>query len=102
MKATRRLGACNTIAGLIALWGCGTAFAGAQVLPLGEADKHGAINYSVKCEGGGSKIVQCVRDDQHCGYAGEQTLAAVVAQACGEAKPQTEAPAAFETAPASP
>lgn len=99
---TRIIKARVGIAALLSLWGCGTAFAGAQVLPLGEADKHGAINYSVKCEGGGSRIVQCVRDDQHCGYAGEQTLAAIVAQACGEGQPQAEVPSTFETAPASP
>lgn len=78
------------------------SWADAQVAPLGEPDKYGAINYSVKCDNGSSKIVQCVRGDQRCGYAGEQTLAAVVAKACGASKPMEEQPAAFETAPASP
>lgn len=78
------------------------AAAGDRITPLGEPDKHGATNYSVKCEGGGSRIVQCVRDDQHCGYAGEQTLAAVVEQACGAATPAADHPTGIETAPATP
>lgn len=102
MTMTRIIKARTGVFTLLALLGCGTVLAGAQILPLGEADKHGAINYSVKCEGGGSRIVQCVRDDQHCGYAGEQTLAAIVAQACGEGQSQVETPSTFETAPASP
>lgn len=102
MKTTRKLEACTGIAWLIALCTSGAAFAGAQVLPLGEPDKHGAITYSVKCESGVSKIVQCVRDDRHCGYAGELTLAASVEQACGTSAPASEVPSTFETAPASP
>lgn len=87
---------------LLILFLGGTAVAAPQITPLGEPDKHGAINYSVKCEAGGSKIVQCVRDDQHCGYAGRETLAEIAAQACGAVQPVDEAPSAFETAPASP
>jgi hypothetical protein len=78
-------------------------WAGAQIIPLGEPDKYGAINYSVKCETGGGRIVQCVRDDQHCGYAGEQTLAAVVELACGGSQATgDQAAPMMETSPASP
>jgi hypothetical protein len=77
-----------------------------QVLPLGEPDKHGAITYSVKCDNGAKKILQCVRDDRHCGYAGDQTLASLIDEACG-AKSAPAAPSAgdeapFQTSPAAP
>lgn len=84
-----------------------SAFAAPQILPLGEADKHGAIVYSVKCDDGSKKILQCVRDDQHCGYAGDTPLSALVEDTCkgGSAKTAPPAPAAdsppFETSPSS-
>lgn len=79
-----------------------------QVSPLGEADKHGAIVYSVKCDDGSKKILQCVRDDQHCGYAGDAPLTMLVGEACS-AKASGASPSApsgdsqpFVTAPAYP
>lgn len=79
------------------------AQAAPTVMPLGEPDKHGAINYSVKCDSGARKIVQCVRDAQHCGYAGDQSLDAIVDALCAgrTAEPAERGPA-METAPASP
>ena len=83
----------------------GAAVATPQVTPLGEADKHGAIVYSVKCDNGSKKILQCVRDDQHCGYAGDVSLSVLVEDACkgGAAPPAAPASDAlpFETSPSS-
>lgn len=79
-----------------------------QVTPLGDADKHGAVVYSVKCDNGSKKILQCVRDDQHCGYSGDAPLSVLVAEACGAKAPTASPQAAdddalpFETAPAYP
>jgi hypothetical protein len=86
----------------------GNAFAAPQITPLGEADKHGAIVYSVKCDDGRKKILQCVRDDKHCGYAGDQALSVLVSEACSATPAQApEAPPPddtlpFQTAPAQP
>ncbi len=51
--------------------------------------------------------MQCVRDDQHCGYAGDAPLATLVAEACGGAPAAAIPPAAddatpFETSPIAP
>ncbi|MGQ0530540.1 MAG: hypothetical protein ACT4PG_12170 [Panacagrimonas sp.] len=74
-----------------------------SITPLGEADKHGAINYSVKCDSGARKIVQCVRDDGHCGYAGDQSLADIVAALCSGSPPEPAATTpSMQTAPATP
>lgn len=84
------------------------AFAAPQITPLGEPDKHGQIVYSVKCDDGRKKILQCVRDDRHCGYAGDRTLAELVTEACGAtptqapASPPTDDMLPFQTAPAQP
>jgi hypothetical protein len=84
------------------------ALAAPQVTPLGEADKHGALVYSVKCDDGRKKILQCVRDDRHCGYAGDRPLADLVAEACANTPTQAPEPAPsddtlpFQTAPAQP
>jgi hypothetical protein len=84
------------------------ALAAPQVTPLGEADKHGAIVYSVTCDSGRKKILQCVRDDRHCGYAGDRPLAELIDEACAATPAQAPAPAPaddalpFETAPAQP
>lgn len=88
----------------LAMSASGAVFAAAQVTPLGEPDKYGATNYSVQCDSGARKIVQCVRDDQHCGYAGDQALEIIVESLCAAAVadlPSAEAPS-METAPASP
>lgn len=84
-----------------------TVLAAPQITPLGEADKHGAIVYSVKCDNGSKKILQCVRDDQHCGYAGDTPLSALVEENCtGSAVAPPSAPAGdstpFETSPGYP
>ena len=85
-----------------------SVFAAPQIIPLGEADKHGAIVYSVKCDDGRKKILQCVRDDKHCGYAGDQPLSTLVSETCGATPaPVPEAPPSddslpFQTAPAQP
>lgn len=85
-----------------------TAFAAPQITPLGEADKHGAIVYSVKCDDGRKKILQCVRDDKHCGYAGDQLLSTLVSETCSATPAQAPEPPAsddttpFQTAPAQP
>ena len=82
------------------------ASAAPQITPLGDADKHGAIVYSVKCDDGSKKILQCVRDDRHCGYAGDTPLASLVDEACGAKAPAASAPAddalPFETSPGYP
>lgn len=84
------------------------AFAAPQITPLGEPDKHGEIVYSVKCDDGRKKILQCVRDDRHCGYAGDRPLAELVDETCGATPVQApEPPPAddtlpFQTAPAQP
>lgn len=84
------------------------ALATPQITPLGEADKHGAIVYSVKCDDGRKKMTQCVRDDRHCGYAGDQPLSQVVDETCGATPAQAAQPAStddtlpFQTAPAQP
>ena len=93
-------------ASAVALLGV-AAVMGAQaaptITPLGEADKHGAITYSVKCDSGARKIVQCVRDDLHCGYAGDQALGAIVESLCtGRAAEPAVRAAPMETTPASP
>jgi hypothetical protein len=83
-------------------------FAAPQITPLGESDKHGAIVYSVKCDDGRKKILQCVRDDKHCGYAGDQALSVLVTETCSATPAQApEAPPSddtlpFQTAPAQP
>lgn len=88
---------------LLALVVSGSAVAGAQITPLGEPDKHGAITYSVTCDSGARKIVQCVRDDRHCGYAGDQTLEAIVDSLCaGRASVPATRDTPMETSPASP
>ncbi len=92
----------------IAVLGTQVAWAAPQITPLGEADKHGAIVYSVKCDSGAKKILQCVRDEQHCGYAGDAPLASLVSEACGGNAPAASSPAPagdaapFETSPAYP
>ena len=93
-------------ASVVALLGAATVI-GAQaaptITPLGEVDKHGAITYSVKCDSGARKIVQCVRDDRHCGYAGDQALDAIVDSLCaGRAAEPAVRAAPMETTPASP
>lgn len=82
----------------------GSVCAAAQVTPLGEPDKYGATNHSVQCDSGARKIVQCVRDDQHCGYSGDQALASIVESLCagGVVDPPRPAEPSMETAPASP
>ena len=85
------------------LLAAGSVWAGAQVMPLGEPDKHGAVNYSVTCDSGKRKIVQCVRDAQHCGYAGDQSLDAIVEALCaGRVAEPVPRDAPMETSPASP
>ena len=85
-----------------------SVFAAPQIIPLGEADKHGAIVYSVKCDDGRKKILQCVRDDRHCGYAGDQALADLVTETCSATPAQASEPSPsddtlpFQTAPAQP
>lgn len=94
--------------GTVVAFSCAAASAAPQILQLGEADKRGAVVYSVKCENGSKKILQCVRDDQHCGYAGDAPLTALVEEACGAKAPAASAPAPsdeslpFETSPAYP
>ena len=94
--------------GIVLLSVAGGAFAAPQITPLGEADKHGALVYSVKCDDGRKKILQCVRDDKHCGYAGDQPLSTLVSETCGATPaPVPEAPPSddslpFQTAPAQP
>lgn len=85
------------------------ALAAPQITPLGEADKHGALVYSVKCDNGEKKIMQCVRDDRHCGYAGDTPLTALIDEACGgrapasaPSRPSDEDATPFQTAPAMP
>lgn len=83
------------------------ASAAPQITPLGEADKHGALVYSVKCDNGNKKILQCVRDDRHCGYAGDTPLSVLVEEVCSAKAPAAPAAPAddappFETAPANP
>ncbi|MCC2655090.1 MAG: hypothetical protein K0Q76_198 [Panacagrimonas sp.] len=86
----------------------GGAIAAPQITPLGEADKHGYIVYSVKCDDGRKKILQCVRDDRHCGYAGDQALSDVVTETCSATPAQASEPPSsddtlpFQTAPAQP
>lgn len=87
---------------------CSMALAAApRITPLGEPDKHGAIAYSVVCDNERRKIVQCVGDDRHCGYAGDQPLAELADAACAAApaastpEPSGDAPP-FETAPIRP
>lgn len=102
MTTTRKLKSSVGIAGVFALCGWGLSFAGAQIVPLGEPDKHGYLNHSVKCESGAKQIVQCVGGDQRCGYAGDQTLASIVEALCsgapaaepaGEGTPMQTSPA---------
>lgn len=84
------------------------AFATPQITPLGEADKHGAIVYSVKCDDGRKKILQCVRDDRHCGYAGDRPLSELVGETCAATPAQAPESAPsddtlpFQTTPAQP
>lgn len=87
----------------LALVAAPAAWAAPTVMPLDGPDKHGATNYSVRCEnGGGRKIVQCVRDTRHCGYGGDQTLEEAAVRACGGgAEPAPTAPP-METSPAMP
>jgi hypothetical protein len=102
-RTSKTIGAARaTIAAMLAACACGTVFAGAQVVPLGEPDRHGYLNHSVKCDNGAKKIVQCVGGDQRCGYAGDQTLASIVEALCsgtpleepaGEGTPMQTSPA---------
>jgi len=85
------------------------ASAAPSITPLGEADKHGALVFSVKCDNGVKKILQCVRDDQHCGYAGDTPLTALVGEVCNARAPSASSPAEssddaqpFQTSPANP
>lgn len=59
-----------------------SALAAPVTLQRGEADKQGALLFTVSCEGGGGTLVQCRRDDQHCGYDSDQPLALVAELAC--------------------
>lgn len=95
----------------VALWmlvfgGCGAALAEPRVTPLGEADAHGAINYSVICDDGSRHIVQCVRSDQRCGYAADEPLAGLVVSFCGgvatDVPPADDGGSSLQTAPALP
>ena len=83
MTTTRVLKSGARLSALLALCGWGVVLAGgAQIVPLGEPDKHGYLNHSVKCDNGAKKIVQCVGGVQRCGYAGDQTLASIVGSLC--------------------
>jgi hypothetical protein len=92
----------------IVIFSTEVAWAAPQITPLGEADKHGAIVYSVKCDSGAKKILQCVRDDQHCGYGGDASLSSLVSEACSANAPAASSPAPvgdappFQTSPAYP
>lgn len=88
----------------MALTMAGAVQAAAQILPLGEPDKHGYLNYSVTCDSGARQIVQCVGGEQRCGYAGDQTLAATVESLCsGAAAPALKDEGLpMQTAPAMP
>jgi hypothetical protein len=98
----------RALLGSIAALQLASALAAPQITPLGEADKHGALVYSVKCDDGRKKILQCVRDDRHCGYAGDQPLSDVVDATCSATPAQASEPPAsddtlpFQTAPAQP
>ena len=92
----------------VAILPMAAASAAPSITPLGEADKHGALVYSVKCDNGVKKILQCVRDDRHCGYAGDTPLAALVSEVCDGKAPAAAAPESsddstpFQTSPANP
>jgi hypothetical protein len=60
----------------------------------GEADKRGGINFSVTCDNGKTSIIQCLRDDRHCGYDRDQPVAAVAEKMCERlsAPPVVESP----------
>lgn len=96
------------LVGVVAALPLALAFAAPRITPLGEPDKHGEIVYSVACDDGRKKILQCVRDDRHCGYAGDRTLADLVAEVCGATPAQAPEPPTtddtlpFQTAPAQP
>lgn len=57
-------------------------FAMPSVSRMDEPDKQGILHYTVKCEGGGATLVECLRDENHCGYSHDQSVTTVAEQAC--------------------
>lgn len=66
--------------------------AGPTILKRGEPDKQGVLLYTVTCETGGGTLVQCRRDERHCGYASEDPVEVVAEQACERIRQNRESP----------